>query len=174
MQRLVNDLLELARLDAAPLRLNLQAVDLETLLKETTEKFAPLADKANIRLSADVRAKVKVIADYERLVQVLDNLIDNALKATPAGGSIAASADLSGDDVPISIADTGPGIPAKEAKRIFERFYQVDKSRKAGQRGTGLGLSIAQQIVQAHGGEISVESKPGHGSTFVIRLPKAA
>ena len=102
------------------------------------------------------------------------NLVDNAIKHTPEGGEVRLSVYSQGNAAEIAVSDTGSGIPPEEAKRVFERFYQVDKSRKAGSgRGSGLGLPIAKQIVQAHNGVIDVESKPGVGSTFIVRLPLA-
>ena len=113
-----------------------------------------------------------VCADSDRMMQVLDNLIDNAIKFTPKGGRITLSSEISGKDVKIRILDTGAGIPPSEQGRIFERFYQVDKARTGGdKRGYGLGLAISKQIIETHHGSISVTSTTGEGSHFVVKLP---
>ena len=113
-----------------------------------------------------------IIGDGDRLSQVLANLVDNALKYTPPGGKITLSVAAEGDWAILRITDTGPGIPADEQERIFERFYQLDKSRRGGSgRGVGLGLPIAREIVRAHSGSLWVESSPGQGSIFVIKIP---
>lgn len=172
MQGLVLDLLELARLDTVTLQLEHRAIDLAKLLRGVADTFSPQASAANIEVTI---AKIQIPdlqGDHDRLVQVFANLLDNALKHTPAGGKVEINAKVKKGFVEIAIADNGPGIPPAEAKRIFERFYQIDKSRKAGgRRGAGLGLAIAQQIVTAHGGTIAVESQAGKGSRFIVRLP---
>jgi two-component system phosphate regulon sensor histidine kinase PhoR len=105
-------------------------------------------------------------------MQVLDNLLDNALKFTEAGGRVTLTSRAIGGELQIHVMDTGQGISPEEQKRIFERFYQVDKARPGGEvRGYGLGLSISQQIVNAHGGTLSVTSQPGEGSHFVVKIP---
>jgi signal transduction histidine kinase len=117
---------------------------------------------------------VRVTGDGDRLAQVFIVLLDNALKHTPSGGKVAlTAAPFEASRVEVSVSDTGPGIPAGDLPRIFERFYQVDKSRARGRGGAGLGLSIAREIVAAHGGEITAESIVGVGSKFTVRLPIA-
>ncbi|MBG0787388.1 MAG: HAMP domain-containing histidine kinase, partial [Anaerolineaceae bacterium] len=113
-----------------------------------------------------------VHGDPDRLMQLLDNLLDNALKFTPTRGTIALRCEVNGDSVWVHVIDSGEGIPKEEQNRIFERFYQVDKARTGGEvRGYGLGLAICQQIVKAHEGELSVTSQPGEGSHFVVKIP---
>jgi signal transduction histidine kinase len=136
-----------------------------------------------------------VVGDGDRLAQVFTNLLDNAVKHTPANGRVTISSQVvkglprprrvrtglvqpdattalseRGDFIEVSVADTGPGIPAEDLARIFERFYQVDKSRKRG-KGTGLGLTIAKEIIEAHGGYVRAESAAGTGTTFIVLLP---
>ena len=172
MQRLVQDLLELARLESGGRPLERHIIELGTLIGEVGKKFTPIAANAGVLLDIPKSVNLKVNGDYERLVQVFSNLVDNALKFSPRGGTVIMSASKTAKNIEVSITDSGPGVPAEEAKRIFERFYQVDKSRKTGAgRGAGLGLSIAKQIIDAHGGNIRVDSKPGQGATFIVRLP---
>ena len=174
MNRLVLDLLTLARLEAGTADLQKSGVDLNELLKNVVDKFAIQAQQSQVSLVWKEQHIPTIIGDGDRLAQVFTNIIDNALKFTPAGGRITLSATQKLGQVIISIADTGAGIAPQDQKRIFERFYQVDKSRQGGvKRGVGLGLPIARQIVLAHGGDIWVESQPGQGSTFMVRLPVA-
>jgi signal transduction histidine kinase len=174
MNRLVLDLLTLARLEAGTADLQKSGVDLNELLKNVVDKFALQVRQNQVSLMWKEQGLPTIIGDGDRLVQVFTNIIDNALKFTPAGGRITLSAIQKLSQVIISIADTGPGIAPQDQKRIFERFYQVDKSRQGGaRRGVGLGLPIARQIILAHGGDIWVESQPGQGSTFMVRLPVA-
>ncbi|MFQ5616104.1 MAG: sensor histidine kinase [Anaerolineales bacterium] len=172
MHRMVVDLLDLARLDSGTAGFQRAPVDLIALLRRIVEKFATQATQSRVNLASELQPLPVLIGDGDRLTQVFTNLVDNALKHTPAGGRVAVRARQVGDKVEISVADTGPGIPREEHKRIFERFYQLDKSRAGGRgRGAGLGLAIAHEIVQAHGGHISAQSEPGQGSSFVVKLP---
>lgn len=175
MHRLVLDLLALARLDAGTADLQRQAVDIPALLKGIVEKFSPQAQQQHIQLVNLVTQLPTVIGDGDRLAQVFTNLVDNAIKHTPSEGTVTLNAGIYGADILVFFADTGEGIAPEDQKRIFERFYQVDKSRRGGEkRGTGLGLAIASQIVIAHQGQIWVESTPGRGATFCVRLPISA
>jgi two-component system phosphate regulon sensor histidine kinase PhoR len=117
------------------------------------------------------RARLAVLADAERVRQVVTNLVHNAIKFTPPGGSVALSAEQAGREVVIAVRDSGVGVPAQDLSRIFERFYKADRARSGG--GSGLGLAIARHIVQAHGGRIWAESVEGQGSTFYFSLPLA-
>jgi signal transduction histidine kinase len=175
MHRMVLDLLDLARLDSGTADLKMSSVDVQALLQNIVDKFSPQAQKAAIRLTLEVPAGLPVlIGDGDRLAQVFTNLVDNALKFTPPGGKVNLSAVRAGDELELSISDTGPGIPQEALPRLFDRFYQVDASRAGGEgHGAGLGLAIAREIVAAHGGRISVRSDLGHGTTFVIHLPLA-
>jgi signal transduction histidine kinase len=140
------------------------------------EKFTFQAQQQQVELSFDQAGSASnlpaYLGDGDRLVQVFTNLVDNALKHTPAGGKVTVQTRLAPPHIEISVTDTGVGIPTEELARIFDRFYQVDKSRPGGQgRGVGLGLAIAQEIVQTHGGMLTAQSKPAQGSVFVVKLP---
>ncbi|MFN2146585.1 MAG: sensor histidine kinase [Anaerolineales bacterium] len=174
MHRLVLDLLDLARLDGGTADLRRERVSLRILLQAVIERLTPQSAQAGVSLRDNLPALPDVIGDGDRLSQVFNNLVDNAIKHTPAGGEVAISAELTEGMAIVSIRDTGSGIPAEELSRIFERFYQMDKSRQRGRsQGAGLGLAIANQIIEAHGGRITAESKIGAGSTFWVILPVA-
>jgi signal transduction histidine kinase len=179
MHRMALDLLDLAKLEAGIADLKMSPVDLGVLLRTVVEKFTPQAQRAGVRFQLNVPENVPtLIGDGDRLAQVFTNLVDNALKFTPASGLITLSVVNTDGEIEISVTDTGPGVPKDALPRLFDRFYQVDASRSrpggettAGRRGAGLGLAIAQEIIQAHGGRISVRSEVGHGTTFGIHLP---
>ncbi len=172
MHRMVLDLLDLARLDAGTLDLQRTPVELAALLNSIAEKFSPQARAANVTINVESAALPLITGDGDRLAQVFTNLVDNALKFTPAGGSITLKAAATGSSVHVEVTDTGAGIPAEAQVHIFDRFYQADPSRPGGARhGAGLGLAIVKEIVAAHGGKISVRSEQGVGSTFTVTLP---
>lgn len=173
MHRMVLDLLDLARLDAGTADLKMAPVDLQVLLDSIVEKFGLQAQKGGISLVLDLPPDLPtLVADGDRLDQVFTNLVDNALRHTPAGGLISLQVLSSQTEVEIRISDTGTGIPSDAIPHIFERFYQVDLSRKGGEtHGAGLGLAIVHEIVAAHGGRITVRSQEGLGTTFIIQLP---
>jgi signal transduction histidine kinase len=169
---LVNDLLTLAKLDAGTIIMEKEPADLNQLIRNILEKFQFQITLAGIGVEKKFTEPMVVPMDAERISQVLNNLIDNAIKYSPKGGNIIISTNKEGNDAIFSVSDSGPGIAEEDQKRIFERFYQTDKSRKGGQgRGVGLGLSIAKQIVIAHGGSINVQGDLGKGSTFMVKLP---
>lgn len=172
MNHLVLDLLSLARLEAGTADLQRTPVDLNGLLKGIVDKFSIQARQVKINLCSDLPQLPPVVGDGDRLAQVFNNLLDNALKFTPAGGTVSVGMAPAEGAVLVKVSDSGVGIASEELPRIFERFYQADKSRKGGAgRGVGLGLAIAAQIVTAHGGRIWVESQVGHGSVFTVSLP---
>lgn len=175
MHRLALDLLDLAKLEAGTADLKMSAVDMKVLLDTIAEKFLPQAKRAAIELTLDAPANLPTLTgDGDRLAQVFTNLVDNALKFTPAGGQVTLSAVSAGEAMEISITDSGTGVPKEALPRLFDRFYQVDPSRAGGEgHGAGLGLAIVREIVEAHNGKISVRSEVGHGTTFVIHLPLA-
>jgi two-component system OmpR family sensor kinase len=172
MYRLVVDLLDLARFDAGTVALDRQALDLVQLLNQVGGQLIPQAVEAQIELTLDVDPLPTCVGDEDRLSQVFTNLVDNAIKHTPAGGFVRLSARSEGGLARIEVIDSGEGIPEEHLPRIFERFYKVDGARKKETMpGTGLGLAIAQQIVQAHGGTIIVRSQIGEGTAFEVNLP---
>jgi signal transduction histidine kinase len=173
MARLVEELLELARFDAGQIEIARREVNLADVLEECAKRFAFQAEEAGIELEMDVPALPPVLGDEDRLTQVFTNLLDNAIKHTPSGGKVKVIAKgVNQKNVKVAVTDTGSGIPPEDLPRIFERFYQVDKSRAGS--GVGLGLAIAKEIIEAHGGSISVESVVGLGTKFTVSLPTRA
>jgi signal transduction histidine kinase len=174
MHRLVLDLLDLARLEAGTADLKMGAVEMSALLNGIAEKFAPLAGQVGVRLVVQAGGLPVMMGDGDRLAQVFTNLVDNALKFTPPGGAVTLQARLAEGQMECLVSDTGKGIAADALPQIFNRFYQADSSRARSDRGgAGLGLAIAREIIEAHGGRISVRSQVGRGSVFTIRLPLA-
>jgi len=172
MNRLVLELLDLARLDAGSSEIKREIVDLNQLLEKVIRQFTILAEQSNIDLVSKINELPTCVGDSDRLTQVFTNLLDNALKHTPANGKVEFHAEKNGSEIVITVSDSGPGIPEDEMTRIFERFYQVDKSRaKESQRGSGLGLAIVKQIITAHQGQISVTNNLNQGAVFEIRIP---
>lgn len=173
MRRLVDGLLDLARLDARLSTLSRVSTDVSALLTSASEKLGRRAAEKGLSLQTHIQALPPIPGDPDRLAQVFDNLLDNALKYTPAGGSILLNAAQVGGAIEVVVADTGAGIPPEDLPRIFERFYQVDKSRVGASeaRGAGLGLAITKEIVEAHGGQVRAESAAGRGAKFTVRLP---
>lgn len=164
------NLLDLSRLDAGLVKLDLAAHDVGDLLDAAAAPFRLQAQDKEIVLSVSAPpAPMTVVCDLARIEMVLANLLDNALKFTPAHGQITLSAAATGDSVHLSVADSGPGISPDDLPHIFERFYRGQSSA----RGSGLGLAIAQSIAAAHGGHVAVESQPGQGSRFTVILPSA-
>jgi len=176
MGKLVEDLLELARIESGQVPMTMEPLDLARLLRKTWRRFGERARSKGIELTAEIPSLPPIQGDARRLEQVFSNLLDNALKYTPSGGKVRlearpTQAPSGSPAVEISVTDTGPGIPPEDLPRVFERFYQVDKSRSRKGRGVGLGLAIAKEIVEAHRGHIRAESVVGLGSRFVVTLP---
>jgi signal transduction histidine kinase len=172
LQRLIGDLRTLSLADAGELSLNRQWIAPEALLERTAVAYKAHAQDAGITLRVTAAPKLpEVEVDPERMAQVLGNLLSNALRFTPTGGSITLSADTSADSVCLRVHDTGSGIAPNDLPHVFERFYRADPSRQQGNGSSGLGLAIAKGIVAAHGGSITVESTLGQGTTFTIGLP---
>lgn len=175
MQRMVNDLLDLARLESGQLSLIETPVDLAQVMDGVQRNFQRRAEDENVRLTLHRDPAPPVYGDADRLAQVFTNLVDNALTYTPAGGEVRLMVRPAAEAgwVEGVVADTGPGIPAEELPRIFERFYQVEKSRsRENGRGSGLGLAIVRELVEAHGGSVRISSATGRGATFVVSLPE--
>jgi len=173
MHRMVLDLLDLARLDAGTADLKMAPVDVRVLLDSIVERFGFQAQKNEITLVVNVAPELPtLIADGDRLAQVFTNLVDNALRYTPAGGQVILQAQADQTEMEICVIDTGLGIPADAVEHIFEHFYQADPSRSGVEKhGAGLGLAIVQEIVIAHDGRITVRSQEGLGTTFTVHLP---
>ena len=172
LSRLVADLRDLALAEAGQLHLDLQPVDLASLVDRVIEGFEAQASDKGISLKVNVPADLPQInGDEQRLNQVLFNLISNALRHTPSGGTITTVGEIKENRVVIKVQDTGSGIPPEDLPHIFERFYRADRSRARTSGGSGLGLTIAKQIIEAHDGQIWVQSWLGAGSTFAFSLP---
>jgi heavy metal sensor kinase len=171
MIRLVASLLTLARADAREIPVNREPVDLGTTVKDAVDQIRPAAADKSISVDVHADGGVRVNADQDLMLQLMLNLLDNAVKYTPVGGTIEVSWRGNGDHADLSVSDTGPGIAAEHLPHIFDRFYRADKARSRAGGGAGLGLSICRWIVEAHGGSISAASTPGQGSTFSVRLP---
>jgi two-component system sensor histidine kinase ResE len=170
MMRLVEELLEFSRLESGQVKMAREPVDLKELLQQCYEIFSMHAEEKGIKLKTEIEPLPSVVGDIDRLEQVFSNLLDNALKHTPAGGEVSINTRNSAPNfAEVSIVDTGPGIPTEQIRHVFERFYRADL--KAGKAGAGLGLAIARQIVLAHGGDITAKSTLGKGTQFVVRLP---
>jgi Signal transduction histidine kinase len=171
--RLVNELLDLARLEAGRFQLKKKDVALAPFLSHTVTKFSNLAANAAIDLKLDINfdTTIRFIFDPDRIEQVLTNLIDNAIRHTRENGEVVVIARLGEQGLVVSVRDTGVGIAQEDLPFVFERFYKADKARTRGKSGTGLGLAIAKHIVDAHGGDITVNSNKGQGTTFRFTLP---
>jgi len=172
LNHLVSDLLTLAKLDSGVIEMEMQKIDPTALIENILERMQFQIREKDLAVKKDFSMNLNISADADKIDRLFSNLIDNAIKFTETGGEIFISIDCLDKKVVIKIADTGPGIPKHELERIFERFYQVDKSRRGDQgRGVGLGLVIANEIAKSHGGSIEVQSELGMGSTFMVKLP---
>ena len=172
--RLTDDLLKLAQIEAGKLELQRQPVAVSSVTQPCLEVTRLKADQKNLTLETDYRADLHLVnGDSLCLQQVLQNLLDNAVRYSPTGGRIIVRAFVKDSEIVISVSDSGVGIPKAEQERIFERFYRADAARSREDGGTGLGLSIAKHLVEAHGGRIQVQSEVGIGSTFSVFLPRA-
>ena len=171
INRLVEGLLLLARADAGALKLDLQPVDMAQLCHQLCTQLQPLARRHEIELRHTALDSVIVDADELQLQRMLTNLIDNAIKYTPAGGQVNVSVEQGGESAVIRVQDTGPGFTDEQAEKIFDRFHRAPQARQQHNKGSGLGLSIARSIALAHRGEIRVKSSLGVGSTFTVSIP---
>ena len=172
MTTLVNDLLELTKLQSGLDDMDLQPMDIAAVIREEGSRYVGIAEGSGIETQVSLPEQLpKVAAHEDRLRQVVRNLLDNALKFTPADGKISISAVANQNVVEVRVSDSGVGIPTESLPHIFERFYKVERSRR--EEGSGLGLAIVKNIVEAHGGEVGVESKEGEGSAFSFTLPIA-
>jgi two-component system sensor histidine kinase/response regulator len=174
LQRLVGDLLFVARLDASGLQLQFGRVDLTEIVRDAVESTAALARSRSIDLRSELDDVPPVSGDRERLSQLVGNLVSNALKFTPAGGTVTARTFIDGTNVVVEVTDTGIGIPEGEQSRVFQRFFRSSTATEQAIPGTGLGLVISRAIAEAHGGSISLRSAPGAGASFRVELPVGA
>ncbi|HJT88613.1 MAG TPA: heavy metal sensor histidine kinase [Bryobacteraceae bacterium] len=172
LSRLVEDLLNLARADAGRVQLQLQEIYLNDLLAECCRSVQSLALARQIEIQCHCAEDVAFRGDEELLRRMVVNLLDNAIRYTPPGGTVSASLEAQGADVRIRVADTGEGIDAEDSRHVFERFYRADKARSRQQGGFGLGLSIVKWIAECHHGGVELSSQPGRGSTFTVRLQR--
>jgi signal transduction histidine kinase len=172
LSRLVNELQELSLAEAGELKLVYQVEDIANLVRQAVTPWQPQLMAGEISLALDLPDKLPPVnIDWQRVNQVLHNILENAVVHTPKGGTIRVAANEKGKWVEVSVSDTGKGIPAEDLPHIFERFYRVDKSRARATGGSGLGLTIAKRLVEAHGGTMAVESRLGKGSCFSFTLP---
>lgn len=173
LMTLVDDLMALSRLESRAEPMELRQVRLDAVVEEAASRLRPQAAQHRIALRTSAGRETIVTADPDRILQVLTNLIDNAIKFTPEGGTVEVALSQDGADAVVSVADSGQGIPPDDLPRIFDRFYRVDRSRSREAGGSGLGLAIAKHIIVAHGGRIAVTSRLGTGTTFSVALPLA-
>ena len=176
LAQLITDLLDLARLESQEHTDYPDVVDVRGVLMSVLSRMKRVARKKEITLQwkrFGRATQYTVRGDETQLTSMFTNLVDNAVKYTPAGGRVEVVGGFEGSEIVVRIADTGIGIPEDELSRIFERFYRVDKARSKATGGTGLGLSIVRHVAQNHGGRVSVRSTPGAGSIFTVHLPRA-
>lgn len=166
---MLSTLMDISEAETGTMALRLERVNLSDLIRQTVDLYEDLAEERGVRIDVDVSGEQVVLVDRNRMRQVLANLLDNAVKYTPGGGHVGIAATEEPAGAILTVSDTGIGIPADERPHIWDRLYRGDKSRS--ERGLGLGLSLVKAIVEAHGGRVSVESTPGAGSRFTLRLP---
>ena len=171
---LVQDLLTLSQIETGDIKMKFEPLDLFKLCSEVIDQFEEKSEKKNIKLKLiNPEHKLTVYADWQRITQVVTNLVSNAINYTTEGGEVVVAFDVGKKNVTAFISDTGEGIPQQHLARIFERFYRVDKSRSREKGGTGLGLAIVKHILEGHGSRAEVESHVGKGSTFSFKLPRS-
>ena len=171
--RLINELLDLSRIESGKIDLVPATLPVVSLAKEVAEILRPVAAEKLTSLEVNHNGdEVYAWADRDKITQVLVNIVGNAVKFTPANGKVTITVDQAEQkSVTVSVRDTGPGIPEDEADKIFDKFYQVDRVNKEKTRGAGLGLAISKALVEMHGGQLWIESKPGNGSIFSFSIP---
>jgi two-component system phosphate regulon sensor histidine kinase PhoR len=174
LDALVQDLLTLSQIETGDIKMHFEQVDLRKLVEEVIDQFEEKAQKKKLKLAlkSDPQEKVTAYADWQRISQVMTNLISNAINYTPEEGEVVVDFDVSKKSTTVFVRDTGVGIPASDLPRIFERFYRVDKSRSREKGGTGLGLAIVKHILEGHGTRAEVESEVGKGSVFSFKLSR--
>lgn len=172
LSRLVTDLRDLSLAQAGRLVLDRRPADLAALVSDAVAVVLPHAVEKGVSVQSRTGEGLPMIrVDRDRIMQIVHNLLDNAIRHTPAGGAITVGLEVAATEVHLSVSDTGPGIPPEEVERVFDRFYRLDASRSRASGGTGLGLAIVKSLVEAHGGRVWVTSRVGEGSTFTVALP---
>jgi signal transduction histidine kinase len=173
LKRRVQRLLDVSQFEAGAGKIELSRIDLEEFLEGVEASFTVIGQERKIAflLTRPETLPAEVVWDHDRMSEVLDNLLSNAFKFTPSGGAVELRVDAPGTNVRFDVRDTGAGIPSSQLPHLFRRFYQADNQEKASAKGTGLGLAITKEIVEAHGGTISVESTVAVGTTFTVILP---
>ena len=169
LMHVLETLLDISAAEGGALKLNCTSLDLRALVERTADLYREVAEEKRITVSLDLPGPVPVSADAVRLGQAINNLFDNALKYTPAGGKVTLGAHTEAGAAILTVTDNGPGVPVAERAAIFQRLYRLDQSRT--QRGFGLGLSLVKAIVEAHGGTVTADDAPGGGACFAVRLP---
>ncbi|MBI5253590.1 MAG: GAF domain-containing protein, partial [Euryarchaeota archaeon] len=169
--RIVGDLIDVARIERGALKLEFESVDLKQAVEAVVFEMLPIAVKSDVKVKTSIPESLKVKADFEELRHVLSNLIDNAIKFSKEGGEVLIEAKRSGEFAEVSVSDTGIGIAKEHLSKVFERFYQADSSSTRRYGGTGLGLAVAKEIIESHGGKIWVESEFDKGSRFTFTIP---
>jgi len=172
MKRLIDQLLTLARADSSESELVREDLDLSVIVRETIEAMRPIAEEQRVELTVGGSERAELIGDSVRLRRLVVNLVDNAIRYTPRGGTVTIFVERTAGEIVLTVADTGIGIAPDHVAHVFERFYRADAARQRG-KGSGLGLSICKQIVEEHVGAIAVESHVGEGTKFEVRLPMA-
>jgi signal transduction histidine kinase len=169
---LVEQLLEAAKLEAGQVAIHVEPFPIGELLQDVVQKFALAARDRGVALEVDAMAAATMVSgDIALIERVLDNLIDNALRHTPAGGRVTVQSEPRGEQVRVAVTDTGGGLTHEEAKRVFDRFFRGDPGRSSRSGQSGLGLAIVKSILELHGSDVAVESQPGHGARFYFELP---
>lgn len=171
LRRLVADLLQTAAVDEGPMHVVRTRTDVSAVVREAVRAATPQAEAAQIEVEVDVPDSLSALVDRQRMAQVVDNLVSNALKYTPAGGHVRIQLGVDGDRLELAVTDTGIGIEAADRSRLFTRFFRARQAEERSIQGVGLGLSITRAIVESHGGRIEVDSEIGRGSTFRVRIP---
>lgn len=171
LSRLVNDLLELARMESGGIKLDQQPFHLSRVAEKVAAQFERYAAEKDVIINTHVADDLMILADHDRVEEIMINLLDNAIRFSPPKGHIDIKAVKEKNKAMISVSDMGKGIPPEEIENIFDRFYKVDKARTRSKGGTGLGLAIIKQLIRAHGEEIQVQSEVGKGTTFTFTMP---
>jgi len=175
LERVVQDMLSVSEIEAATMSLQVDDVPISRLLTELERDYAAQAEEAGVAMRFTVPAKLEAIrADRDKLALLLHNVVGNAIKYTPSGGSVEVQVTQTEHDFTVAVTDTGPGIAPEDHEQIFQKFYRTDTARGSAVKGSGLGLALAREVARLHGGDITVESEPGRGSTFTVRVPSGA